>query len=99
MKFHIFPADDPRSATRAILLFAGWGMDEKPFVRTGLQGYTLIVIWDYRDSSFPPELHSMLRDFREIAVIGWSFGVPAATEFILSNPELPVTARIAVNGT
>ena len=99
MKFHIFPADDPRSATRAILLFAGWGMDEKPFVRTGLQGYTLIVIWDYRDSSFPPELHGMLRDFREIAVIGWSFGVPAATEFILSNPDLPVTARIAVNGT
>lgn len=31
--------------------------------------------------------------------MAWSFGVPAANAFLRSRPELPVTARIAVNGT
>lgn len=99
MRFHIFPAQDPDSARRAVLLFAGWGMDEKPFGRINTDGYTLIVVWDYRDIRFPAELAGRLGQFDEIAVVGWSFGVPAATDFILSHPKLPVTARIAVNGT
>lgn len=99
MKFHIFPATDSPTPQRAILLFAGWGMDEKPFERIGLNGYRLIAVWDYRDSSFPKELDDILSGCGEIAVIAWSFGVPAATRFILSHPQLPISARIAVNGT
>lgn len=115
MKFHVYQSPSGSSAssgsslptavaadsaTRAILLFAGWGMDEKPFASVGVEGYRLIVVYDYRDATFPPELESALRDdYEEIAVVAWSFGVPAATRFILSHKDLPLTARIAVNGT
>lgn len=99
MKFHVFPAKDNSSHDRALLIFAGWGMDEKPFSRLHLPGYHIIVIWDYRDNRFPDRLERMMETFGEIAVIAWSFGVPAATDFLLSHRSLPVTARIAVNGT
>lgn len=100
MKFHIFPAaTDSPSPSRAIMLFAGWGMDEKPFGRLALRGYRVIVLWDYRSPTPPPELLDELRNYEEIAVVAWSFGVPAATRFLLAHPEFPVSARIAVNGT
>ncbi|MDE5665855.1 MAG: DUF452 family protein [Duncaniella sp.] len=99
MKFHVFPAKGDTNPDRALLIFAGWGMDEKPFSRLQLPGYHLIVVWDYRDSSFPDPLDRMMESFGEIAVIAWSFGVPAATDFLLSHQSLPITARIAVNGT
>lgn len=99
MKFHIFPPQDSASASRTILLFAGWGMDEKPFARINVQGYRLIVVWDYRDFTIPDALTTELETAEEIVVLAWSFGVPAATRFILSNKNLPVTATIAVNGT
>lgn len=99
MKFHIYPANDSALTTRAILLFAGWGMDEKPFAGLAVGGYSLIAVWDYRNPTIPPELERLLTEMEEIAVVAWSFGVPAATRFIIDHPELPITARIAVNGT
>ena len=74
-------------------------MDEKPFASLKQEGYRIIVVWDYREPAFPPSLVEKLEQYREIAVIGWSFGVPAATRFLAVHPELPVSARIAVNGT
>ncbi len=99
MKFHVFPPTDPTAPERAILIFAGWGMDEKPFASLKQEGYRIIAVWDYREPAFPPSLVEELEQYREIAVIGWSFGVPAATRFLAVHPELPVSARIAVNGT
>ncbi|MCM1077608.1 MAG: DUF452 family protein [Bacteroides sp.] len=99
MKFHIFPSATTADSHRAILLFAGWGMDFRPFADVSLPGYRLIAVWDYRDPTFPPELMRELEEYDEIAVIAWSFGVPAATRFLQNYPQLPVTARIAVNGT
>ncbi|WP_290376595.1 pimeloyl-ACP methyl esterase BioG family protein, partial [Duncaniella muris] len=99
MKFHVFPPTDPNAPERAILIFAGWGMDEKPFASLKQEGYRIIAVWDYREPAFPPSLVEELEQYREIAVIGWSFGVPAATRFLAAHSELPVSARIAVNGT
>lgn len=100
MKFHIFPPSDPRhAADRAILIFAGWSMDEKPFASLRRGGYRIIAVWDYRDDDAMQTLAEELRNYRETVVIGWSFGVPAASRFLQAHPELPVTARIAVNGT
>lgn len=72
-------------------------MDEKPFSETVVPGYDLCVVWDYRDNEL--EIGNALCGYSEIAVIAWSFGVPAATGFISAHPQLPVTAKIAVNGT
>lgn len=99
MKFHIYPPYDSAPTQRTIVLFAGWGMDEKPFAQIAVKGYRLIALWDYRDGSFPQQLEAELQGSSEVVVAAWSFGVPAATRFILSHRHLPLTATIAVNGT
>lgn len=81
---------------RLILLFAGWGTDPQFYPAPGVNGYDMMVVWDYTDTSLPL---SPLEPYDEIAVVAYSFGVPAASAFLNANPQLPVTARIAVNGT
>lgn len=85
------------SGSRLILLFAGWGADWR--VSSGLEigGYDVAVVWDYRtlECDFLPQIAG----YEEIVVVAWSFGVTAATGFIIDRPDLPVTATIAVNGT
>lgn len=99
MKHHILHNAASDSNRRAILLFAGWGMDEKPFTGLNAEGYDIIIIWDYREGEPSAALRTSINRYEELCVIAWSFGVPMATEFIVNNPSLPVTARIAVNGT
>ncbi len=85
------------TSPRLILIFAGWGMDWKPFATTGREGYDTAAVWDYRDLSSP--WIGNIAKYDEIVVMAWSFGVPAAADFLTRNPQLPVTARIAINGT
>ena len=99
MKHHILHNAASDSNRRAILLFAGWGMDEKPFTGLNAEGYDIIIIRDYREGKPSEALRTLIDRYEELCVIAWSFGVPVATEFIVNNPSLPVTARIAVNGT
>lgn len=104
MKAYLIPTHHPSATPRLILLFAGWGMDFHPFLPTHPNGYDLCVVWDYRDSFISPldngeAFGDMLSDYGEIAVVAWSFGVPAASRFISEHPHLPITAKIAVNGT
>lgn len=83
-------------AGRLILLFAGWGMDNKPFEALSAPGgYDLAVVWDYRNLTLDMELAS----YREIYVIAWSYGVSMADIWLNQNRGLPVTRRVAVCGT
>lgn len=82
---------------RLILIFAGWGMDSRPFETLAPRSYDLAVAWDYRDLS--ASWIGEIGRYREIAVVAWSFGVAGASSFLLDHPALPITARIAVNGT
>lgn len=82
--------------TRLLLLFAGWGTGPSLYPPPGVEGYDMMVAWDYSDTSVDT---SVMEHYAEIAVIGYSFGVPAASSFLNTFPQLPVTARVAVNGT
>lgn len=82
---------------RLMMLFAGWGMSPRPLQGVGMPGYDTAVVWDYRDMSAP--WIGELDRYAEIAVVAWSFGVHAASRFMASHTDLPITARIAVNGT
>ena len=84
------------STTRAILIFAGWAMDSRPFAALHKDGYDIYVAYDYRDMDADTRL---LDHYDEICVIAWSWGVPSAASFISGHPDMPVTAAIAVNGT
>ena len=84
-------------SSRLILIFAGWGMDCHPFEGLAHHGYDIAIAFDHRKS----ECHdaAILSNYDEICILAWSFGVPAANAFLRDNPSLPITARIAVNGT
>lgn len=80
---------------RLIIIFAGWGMDWRPFANLDHPGYDIMVIWDYRELTFnwKPYLK-----YDEVCLIAWSMGVFAAS-VTLHEIEPRVTMRIAVNGT
>ena len=96
MRFDYTHKNTP-AASRLVLIFAGWSATPLIFDGVIIPGYDTAVVWDYTDSGMP--FVSQISGYGEIVVVAWSYGVPAAARFISGNPDLPVTARIAVNGT
>lgn len=82
------------TSERLILIFAGWGMDARPFSALRRAGYDIAVVWDYRDCVLPADIVS---GYKEICVIAWSMGVMVADGLLDSIPA--VTLSVAVNGT
>lgn len=85
------------NSSRLLIFFAGWGMDEKPFARLArTDNYDLVAAYDYGDGR-GDDLDASAYD--EVMIVAWSFGVIAADRFMAAHPELPFTAKIAINGT
>lgn len=82
-------------ASRLVLFFAGWGMDEAPFRSYQTSGSDFMLCYDYRTLDFKQNL---LRNYSSITLIAWSMGVWAASE-VLSQIQLPIAQSIAINGT
>ena len=81
---------------RLIILFAGWGMDSRPFgCLQPAGGYDLAVVWDYRTL----QLEADLSGYGEVCIVAWSYGVSMASIWLDNHRELPVTRRVAVCGT
>ncbi len=85
------------TSPRLLLFFAGWGMDAQPFHNLRFNGYDLAIIYDYTTPTLPDD--TSFDSYQEICIVAWSFGVIGAAHFIHAHPHLPVTLRIAVNGT
>ncbi|MDE5744352.1 MAG: DUF452 family protein, partial [Paramuribaculum sp.] len=83
-------------SSRLIIFFAGWGMDDTPFRNMKFPGYDVAVVWNYSTPGFAADFW---HDYSEICILAWSYGVYYAGRFIENHPELPITARIAINGT
>ncbi|MDE5786136.1 MAG: DUF452 family protein [Duncaniella sp.] len=84
------------NSRKLIVIFAGWAMDFRPFQSLRAEGYDILIVWDYVSTEFNG---TVFKGYEEIVITAWSFGVTAASKFIHENPSLPITARIAVNGT
>lgn len=101
-------------STHLILFFAGWGMDrnllsigDSPLsvndldpkldadLNTGL-GADLMICYDYRSLDFD---FTQLQSYRSITVVAWSMGVRMADIVLSRATDLPITQRIAINGT
>jgi len=80
---------------RLIVIFAGWGMDQRPFLGLERPGYDIMAVWDYRTLDFDP---SWTEGYEEVCVLAWSMGVQAA-QLCHNAIAGKVTARIAVGGT
>lgn len=80
---------------RLTLFFAGWGMDECPFMDYCPENSDLLVCYDYRSLDFD---FTLLQGYQEIRLIAWSMGVWAAS-MVLQDMDLPICERVALNGT
>lgn len=82
------------SSKKAILFFAGWGMDQNPFQHMKHKGYDLLIFYDYSSLRFdgcPPEnvctdeckrlciMHNIFNSYREVYIVAWGFGVWCAS--------------------
>lgn len=80
---------------RLLLFFAGWGMDEHPFLQYAPPDSDFMICYDYRTLDFDT---SPLAGYTVIDVVAWSMGVWAASQ-VLSKVSLPIRRRIAINGS
>lgn len=79
---------------RLILLFAGWGSDERCYAHIGMPGWDVALVSGF-DGATPD--FSLLAPYRTVYVYAWSLGVWAAERALPGRLE-PVRAY-AVNGT
>ena len=84
------------SQKQLLLFFAGWGMDETPFLHIQPAGCDWMICYDYRSLEFDTTL---MQAYSEITLIAWSMGVWAASQIMKQHPSLPVSQSIAINGT
>lgn len=77
------------------LFFAGWGMDEQPFIDYCPVESDLLICYDYRLLDFD---FTLLQGYEEIRLIAWSMGVWAAS-VVLQHIDVSISESIALNGT
>lgn len=77
------------------LFFCGWGMDERAVQHLTGTG-DVLAFYDYRDIA--GEEAPVTDGYDEIRAVAWSMGVWAAA-VLLERWKLPVTRRVAINGT
>lgn len=78
---------------RLILIFAGWSADPSLFRHIQLEGWDLLVVYDYNDFEFSLEL---LDGYDTITLFAWSLGVFVASRTL---PFEKISIAVAVNGT
>lgn len=79
---------------KAILFFAGWGMDSNPFRHLEHKGYDLFIMYDYSTLVFDtcPEnekctpqckeiciMQQLFSRYQEVSIVGWGLGVWCAS--------------------
>ena len=79
-----------------LLFFAGWGMDETPFLTIHPTDKDWMICYDYRSLEFDADI---LQEYSEITLIAWSMGVWAASQIMKQYLSLPLSQSIAINGT
>jgi biotin synthesis protein BioG len=92
------------NASTLIIVFLGWGFPLEAFQSLHSPGCHILLLCGYENYT-PDQVDEIVKDdqhssscYKEVVVIGWSFGVKAAAMFI-AETSLPISLRLAVNGT
>lgn len=82
---------------RLLLIFGGWGMDERLIDLPSAvgEGVDVMLCYDYRSMNFDA---SPLAGYRSLHLLAWSMGVWVAGR-VLGGMTLPWAGRVAFNGT
>lgn len=91
----IRPSPGTPARSRLLLFFAGWGMDERPFLEYLPFDRDVMICYDYSSLDFDADL---LTPYTDIKVVAWSMGVWAAAA-TLGNAGAAIGESVAVNGT
>ncbi len=83
---------------KLLVFFNGWGCDEYSFSHLHAKDYDLLLLNDYKELILKESLILEIKNYPEIYVVGWSYGVWVAN-YIWSISQLPVNKAIAINGT
>ncbi len=86
------------NASRLILFFTGWGMDERPTAHLEPEGADVLLCYDYTE---PPEravLDELLGSYARVTLAAWSLGVWVARESF-GGSAVAFEDALAINGT
>jgi hypothetical protein len=78
-----------------LLLFNGWGFDQKMFQNTDIPRHDIVSVYDY--TNIEPEQLKFTKLYPEVKILAWSYGVFVAdfySDFIFN-----VKKAIAINGS
>ena len=79
-----------------IVFFAGWSFDSCPFVKTGTDGYDILIVFDYNNLYVTNDLKDFSQ-YENKTLICWSMGVFCA--YLLKDLFNDFDYKIAINGT
>jgi pimeloyl-[acyl-carrier protein] methyl ester esterase len=85
---------------KVLLFFAGWGMDQNPFLKIRSCIYDVIIFYDYRNLfRFDiTEIDRLLSNYNHADLLAWSMGVWSAN-FLLDGYKNMFENAVALNGT
>lgn len=87
------------TSQHALVFFAGWGMDDRPFRRLTSTAFDICVCYDYRNFEPQRDAASLpLSDYDQVTIVAWSFGCAAAAQVMACVACRPQQA-LAINGT
>ncbi len=76
MNFYTIHNTEGYNCKKLIVFFAGWGMDERPFLNLAEAKYNIMIISNYNNLNMKPTIiDSLLNEYNEINIIAWSMGV------------------------
>jgi biotin synthesis protein BioG len=81
--------------SQLVLLFNGWGFDQKIFADADFRGHDIVSVHDYVE--IMPEQFNFTRLYPKVTIIAWSYGVFVADFF--SESIFNVQRAVAVNGS
>ncbi|MCW3807793.1 DUF452 family protein [Plebeiibacterium marinum] len=83
---------------KLILFFNGWGCDEHQFNHLSSQEFDVMMLNDYRELKLAPEVIAQIKNYDEILLIGWSYGVWIG-QHVCEQYCIQIKEGVAVNGT
>ncbi|CAG37275.1 DUF452 family protein [Desulfotalea psychrophila] len=83
-----------------LVLFAGWGMDQHPFLSLLPPERDVLIVFDYR-SWQSEEILAIMAEYSSLHLLAWSMGVWVAQRLLAAREDLlaKVDFSVAINGT
>lgn len=96
----LFKVNAKQNEKKLLLIFNGWGMDERVFQQLLPDNIDILIVSNYTQNNFT-QLKEILPYYSKIKLLSWSMGVLQAQIFFTENSYFinKIDNSVAVNGT